>query len=163
MPDWSPQIANEFIRLAGQDGRAFDQGQLQTLVYIAHGWCLAITGEPLTGDRPEAWEHGPVYRRLADALVSCGLDAVPVQSPDQSEKRFCSDLELKERALIVRVYKEYGELDASTLATLTRRGEAPWKRVYEGGAGKNKDISHQLVKDQFRQLAQQLASHGRRG
>jgi uncharacterized phage-associated protein len=72
MPAWSPQIANEVIRLASADGRAFDQMKLQELVYIAHGWCLAITGEPLTGDRPEALKHGPEYRRLADALAGCG-------------------------------------------------------------------------------------------
>ena len=54
MPAWSTQIADEFIALASQDGRALDQLQLEKLVYIAHGWCLAATGQPLTGDRPEA-------------------------------------------------------------------------------------------------------------
>lgn len=68
MPGWSPDIANEFIRRGLREGRAFDQMQLQKLVYIAHGWCLAFSGEPLTGDRPEAWDFGPVYRRLANAL-----------------------------------------------------------------------------------------------
>ena len=72
MPGWSPDIANEFIRRGLREGRAFDQMQLQKLVYIAHGWCLAFSGEPLTGDRPEAWDFGPVYRRLANALQSQG-------------------------------------------------------------------------------------------
>ena len=76
MPAWSPEIANELIRLASAEGKAFDQVQLQELVYIAHGWCLAITGEPLTGDRPEALEHGPEYRRLAEALARWRLDPV---------------------------------------------------------------------------------------
>lgn len=59
VPGWSREIANRFIRLAATEGRCFDQMQLQDLVYIAHGWCLALTGEPLTGDRPEAtpWEQ----------------------------------------------------------------------------------------------------------
>jgi uncharacterized phage-associated protein len=72
MPAWSPEIANEFIRLAAADGRTFDQLQLHALVYIAHGWHLALNGEPLTGDRPEAWDFGPMYRRLADALAAYG-------------------------------------------------------------------------------------------
>ena len=42
MPAWSPEIANRFIALASADGRALDQIQLQKLVYIAHGWFLAI-------------------------------------------------------------------------------------------------------------------------
>ena len=56
MAAWSPEIANDFIRLAATDGRAFDQIQLQKLVYIAHGLCLARYGKPLTYDRPEAWK-----------------------------------------------------------------------------------------------------------
>ena len=52
MPAWSTQIANEFLRLASVDGRAVDLMQLQKLVYVAHGWCLAASGQPLTG---EAW------------------------------------------------------------------------------------------------------------
>src|SRR4051794_743511 len=76
VPGWSPEIANEFIRLAAADGRAFDQLQLQGLVYVAHGWCLAFHDQPLTGDRPEAWEFGPMYRRLADALAPYGREPV---------------------------------------------------------------------------------------
>jgi uncharacterized phage-associated protein len=76
VPGWSPEIANEFIRRGLQEGRAFNQMELQKLVYIAHGWCLAFSGQPLTGDRPEAWDFGPVYRRLADALCTFGTDAV---------------------------------------------------------------------------------------
>jgi uncharacterized phage-associated protein len=55
--------------MAVGDRRKFDQMQLQELVYIAHGWCLAISGEPLTGERPEAMPYGPEYRRLANALA----------------------------------------------------------------------------------------------
>jgi len=37
MVAWSPEIANEFIRLARAEARLLDQMQLQELVYIAHG------------------------------------------------------------------------------------------------------------------------------
>jgi len=60
MPGWSTEIATVFIRRGLEHGRAFDQMQLQKLIYIAHGWSLAATGEPLTGDRPEAWDLGPI-------------------------------------------------------------------------------------------------------
>jgi len=76
VPAWSIEIADHFIELAAADNRTFDQVQLQKLVYIAHGWGLALTGLPLTGDRPEAREFGPVYKRLADTLEMFGLDPV---------------------------------------------------------------------------------------
>lgn len=81
MAGWSPQIANEFIRLGAKNGRAFDQSQLQKLVYIAHGWCLAVSRQPLTGDRPEAWSFGPVYRRLAGCLEYAGLAPITREIP----------------------------------------------------------------------------------
>lgn len=49
MPAWSPEIANEFIRWGTSDNRWFDQLQLQGLVYLAHGWCLAIIGNRWRG------------------------------------------------------------------------------------------------------------------
>ena len=45
---------------------------LQKLVYLAHGWTLAVTGDPLVEDRFEAWDYGPVIRKLYDALRSFG-------------------------------------------------------------------------------------------
>ena len=68
MTAWSAEIANEFIRRAAAEKRALTQMQLQKLVYIAHGWNLAINGEKLTHDDPQAWDYGPVYRDLWEAL-----------------------------------------------------------------------------------------------
>jgi uncharacterized phage-associated protein len=85
VPAWSTEIANELIRMASADGKAFDQMHLQELVYIAHGWCLVITGAPLTGDRPEALEHGPEYRRLAKALAKWGLEPVTTEIEVEDE------------------------------------------------------------------------------
>lgn len=72
MPTWSTAVASEFLKLALRDGDQLDQSRVQNLIYIAHGIRLATSGHPLTGDRPEAWSFGPVYRRVADALRSAG-------------------------------------------------------------------------------------------
>jgi uncharacterized phage-associated protein len=168
MPAWSPKIANELIRLASLDGKAFDQMQLQELVYIAHGWCLAITGQPLTGDRPEALEHGPEYRRLAKALAPFGVDPVTSEIMIADEARTVSrtdatvggaiGLSPVEREILARTYADYGGLQTSRLATLTRAEGTPWAQVFAGGAGKFRDIPHQLIRAQFVELAAKLDS-----
>lgn len=153
VPSWSPDIANEFIRLASNEGRALDQIRLQKLVYIAHGWQLALTGEPLTGDRPEAWDFGPVYRRLAGALERFGSDGVSEQVETNQ-----SNLDETELAVIARVYQDYGRFSGSQLSNLTRRGNAPWRHVYAEGAGRFRDIPHALIREQFVQLARRSST-----
>ena len=166
MPAWSPQIANELIKLASKDGRAFNQMKLQELVYIAHGWCLAISGQPLTGDRPEALEHGPEYRRLADALARWGVDPVTsdVDSSTAAGKATETDATLSgaaelsefEQNVLRRIYNDYGNLDVRNLANVTRSKGTPWDAVYAGGAGRNRDIPHYLIKAQFVDVAARL-------
>lgn len=163
MPAWSTEIANEFIRLAAGDGRAFDQMQLQELVYIAHGWCLAITGEPLTGDRPEALRYGPEYRRLAQALAEYGSDPVtreiskrqlyPELAWSNPIAPALADLDSVEQDVVAKIYHRFGALNASRLAALTRRKGTPWDEVFAGGAGEFQDIPHELIRAQFVRLA----------
>lgn len=167
MPGWSPEIANEFIRLASADGRTLDQLQLQALVYIAHGWRLALSGQPLSGDRPEAMEFGPTYRRLSDVLARYGREKVtseilvgevfPEALPaDRSPIR--ANLDHSETALIADIYHNYGALESWQLSALTRKGDTPWKRVFADGAGTGCDIPHEIIRAQFVELLRQSAN-----
>lgn len=159
MPAWSTEIANDFIRLAAEQGHQLDQLQLQGLVYIAHGWCLASFGEPLTGDRPEAWEYGPMYRRLADALVQYGRhpvsreilasEAFPDIQMGKPDGPARSDLSRSENELVAEIFRNYGAFEAWQLSGVTRDGETSWRTVYAGGAGLHREISHSMIKAQF--------------
>lgn len=151
MPGWSPEIANEFIRLSVGDRAHLNQLQLQELVYIAHGWRLALSGAPLTGDRPEASETGPMYRRLASALADYGLDPVlrEITGGDSGNRRIRSDLDQSERDLIGKVYQCLASFESWQLSALTRKGNSPWKQVFADGAGRSRDIPHKLVEAQF--------------
>lgn len=162
MPAWSPEIANEFIKLAAKDERTLDQAQLQKLVYIAHGWCLADFGEPLTGDRPEAWEFGPVYKRLADALAHYGREGVGREitiseiygEASKSERVSLArvDLEPIELTTIRRVYRVYGHFESQQLSALTQRPGTPWAQIFAAGAGSFRDIPHLSIRAQFVEL-----------
>jgi uncharacterized phage-associated protein len=166
VPGWSTEIANELIRMAAASGRPLNQLQLQELVYIAHGWCLALTGQPLTGDRPEALEHGPEYRRLAQAFERSGTDPVTreieIVKPDQIQSETESILQdarvlsRQEIAILERTYAEYASLEVSRLATITRAEGTPWHTVFAEGAGKRRDIAHGMIRAQFAEIAGKL-------
>jgi len=143
--------------------------QLQKLVYIAHGWCLAFSGQPLTGDRPEAWDFGPVYRRLADALQAYGTAPVhrEIATDLSISDAFCessrsriakTDLDEFEMDTILMVYEDYGAFSAAQLSALTQRSGSPWEQVYANGSGKLRDVPHQLIRDQFVQYTEEAES-----
>jgi len=163
MADWSPAIANEFIRLAEAEGKRLTQMQLQKLVYIAHGWNLAINGEPLTRDDPRAWDYGPVYPELRRALRSYGRspvsreiansEFVPGAFDDEPGNAAVADLTAAERSVIERVYRDYGKFHAFQLSALTHREGTPWSRIYRSGAGRFDDIPAGMIRDHFVDLA----------
>ena len=169
MAAWSPEIANEFIRRANTEGRALTQMQLQKLVYIAHGWTLAIAGQPLTHDSPQAWEYGPVYKELRRALRAYGREGVSreIRNGEYTIGMFDEDedapavatLEPREVAVIDRVYRDYGRFHAFQLSALTHKDGTPWTRVYNGGYGKFDEIPSDMIREHFVELAQANRAH----
>jgi len=65
----SKAVANLLIDVAKGHGQKLDQMKLQKLVYISHGWNLAISGNPLISDQMSNNQHAgarqPPPRRLA--------------------------------------------------------------------------------------------------
>ena len=168
MADWSPAIANEFIRRARADGRALTQRHLQKLVYIAHGWNLAVNGKPLTVDTPKAGDFGPVYTELWGALRDYGGEPVlrEIRNSDFTFGFFDQDpqghavarLDAEEVAVIDRVYRVYGKFQAFQLSALTHHPGTPWTRVYGGGEGRSQDIPADMIRSYFVDLAAKTAA-----
>ncbi len=163
MPGWSSEIANEFIRLARKDGTPLTQMQVQKLVFFAHGWCLAITGEPLTHDDPKAFDYGPVYEDLWKALTHYGRepikkyiknrDFVPGVFEDNEDDSAFADLSPDELNIIKRVYRDYGKFKAFKLSAITHEEGSPWDEVYNDGEGKFDEIPDEVIRKYFVKLA----------
>ena len=159
MPGTSINVANEFIRLASECGRSFTPMQLQKLVYIAHGWRLALTGEALTTDDLQAWDFGPVYPALYDELRQYGRAPVDKQI-ETLETMFSwlegkisrnSDLTETDKQIIQQVFKVYGEFPAFKLSALTHEADTPWSQAYVQNA--NRPIPNPSIEQHFKQLA----------
>jgi uncharacterized phage-associated protein len=163
--DRSVAIANEFLKMPG--GRALTQMQLQKLVYLAHGWNLALNGEPLVTEPPEAWSYGPVFRDLYDHTKYFGSAPVgrAITPDDDEAARFFTrsksgrpayqaNLTPHEKAVIERVWKRYGSMDGSKLSSLTHKPGTPWFVTYRQGKGKSDTIPNSLIREHYEQLAQ---------
>lgn len=152
-------IANEFIKRARARGVSLSHMQIQKLVYLAHGWCMAVTGKELVEDDIEAWEFGPVIRRLYDALRQYGASEVSrlirwgqdTPFPSDDAETAIAQLSAEEEAVINKVWDTYGKYRAFQLSALTHSPDSPWSKVYK--PSENKVIDNNLIYDYFSQLA----------
>jgi uncharacterized phage-associated protein len=155
-------IANEFIERAKKEGRTLTNMQLQKLPYIAHGWALALLDEPLIADTPAAWDYGPVYRRLYNALRKYGSGDVTdlihqndwtpfpgLLTPKGEPVR--AKLSKREEELIDVVWNSYKDLSAFHLSSLTHQADSPW--TLARAQGQNAPISNEMIKAHFVELA----------
>lgn len=170
--DRSLAIANEFLRMPG--GRALTQMQLQKLVYFAHGWNLALNGEPLVTEPPEAWTYGPVFPDLYDHTKYFGKGAIgrTITPDDDEAARFFTRsksgrpayqarLTPRERSIIDHVWRRYGTLTGGKLSSLTHQPGTPWFQTYRHGEGKNQPIDNRLIREHYERLAERARGTAR--
>jgi uncharacterized phage-associated protein len=154
MPNHSAAaVANEFLRIRAD--RAWPQQMLlQKLAYIAHGWMLAITGQPLIAEASQAWDNGPVYRSLWDHIRDYGYghSDCRLNEPGTADP-IIEDMTDQERAIIEHVWKKYAPMGAAKLSELTHQPDTPWSKAYFGRA-RNAELSNSDITEHYRQLAQ---------
>lgn len=158
----SVAVANKFIELAGKKGRRLTQMQLQKLAYIAHGWSLAIYDEPLISEPPLAWDYGPVYADLREALRSHGSKGVsrPIARGDYEAGCFHENSGEKvdgrftdtQQYLLEEIFRIYGEFEAFQLSALTHKEGTPWHKVYRKMRRRSGAIQDDIIKEHFLEL-----------
>jgi len=147
-------VANEFLKVAASNGRVLTNMQLQKLVYIAHGYSLAILDKPLIRQRVEAWRYGPVIEVLYHAFRQYGSSVVkrPVNIIPEEE------LSETDHALVSSVESAYSQFSGPQLSTMTHREGTPWREVYDPGASFHNDtISDPLIKKHYVALLHERA------
>lgn len=141
-------VANAFVDLAGV---RMDQMKLQKLSYMAHGWTLAIADEPLIHEVPEAWDNGPVFRSIWNAIRDRGLSRAG-KIVDYSGSEISADFSRDEAEILRHVWQKYGGYSARELSAMTHEPETPWWRAYFDH-GRNQPIMNNDVRTHYRELA----------
>lgn len=99
--------------------------KLQKLAYYVYVWHLIILGAPITDMQFEAWEHGPVCRKLYSDYKRYGWKIIP----EYKGFVLASDEEIK---FIESVLTVYGRYTADELEEMTHN-EAPWQEARQRG------------------------------
>ena len=163
----STEIANEFLRQPGALG-SLTQMQIQKLVFIANGFSLALSDEPLVVDDFEAWDYGPVEPELRRHTVFYGGKPITrLLTPSDGDLSFFfraddlaepyrANLNNFERKIIENVYQRYGGLSAMQLSKLTHQPDTPWHRAY--AEGRNRRIRREDIADHYRCIVDNIAA-----
>ena len=140
----SRQIANWFIRRSSSEGMPISIMKVLKLVYMAHGWCLAVLDRPLFPDYVEAWTYGPVVPAVYYAFRH---DKTYNLSPfEMEEKPFEPNIE----KLLDEVWDMYKLKSAIQLSNLTHVKNGPWGKTYVGLKRNNGVIPNKMIQEHYR-------------
>ena len=164
-------VANYILDLATVDGVAISPMKLQKLIYYAHGWHLAVAGEPLISDEIEAWNYGPVVPSIYHDFRRFGNEPITSPAQDFSWDRGrvvvstpeipSGDAHEKTREILRRVWDVYKGLSALKLSKMTHTPDAPWSKAVAAHGGKiqtGQKISNDLIRDYFAKMGQAAES-----
>ena len=143
----SKTVANEFLRLAREVGESLTPMQVLKLVYIAHGWMLALHHRPLIADEVQAWQYGPVIPKLYNSIRR--YRSAPVQEIDGLPMETLDDDEL---SIVRQTFEIYGSLTGPALSRMTHAKNTPWDMTYEPGSF-GIPIPNDLIEDHYSSLA----------
>lgn len=147
-------VANFFIQKGLDTGEEVSPMKLLKLVYIAHGWHLALKGEPLISEGAQAWKFGPVIPDLYHRLKHYGMrpitelesefvdgELVIPRVTNEADKRF-----------LEAVWRAYSRYSAIELSNLTHQADTPWSEVWDIHGGRVKKgaiIPNDLIRQHY--------------
>lgn len=153
-------IANEFIKLAKKDEKSLTQMKIQKLVYISHGYCLAILNKPLIDDEIQAWQYGPIIPQLYNEFKVFGkneIDTLAYNFELDDEFNIIKDIpkvdeeDTQIKELINAVWEKYKDYTGPNLSNLTHRKNTPWDKTYKSGY-LNMTIDNEIIKEHYKEL-----------
>jgi len=117
---------------------------------------MALLDQKMTYDAIQAWEFGPVYVDLWEALKRYGVQPIRQKLTKSDKDPFSNSKKLAEgnfnesqNGLIKKVFDRFGQFEAFQLSALTHKKRTPWHTVYEKQQLRNGQIPDDLIKDYY--------------
>lgn len=148
-------VANSFLQWDFENGEAsITPMKLQKLVYLAHGWNLAINDGPLIEEKFEAWPYGPVEEDLYHIFKPYRDNPITdyAKSWAGNEKKafVVAKTSTFFHDILNRVINKYAHFSALQLSALTHQDGTPWSITRANGWA---EIPDDMIKNHFRELA----------
>ena len=152
-------VANYFLSKHRESG--ITPLKIQKLVYLSHGWHLALSqgNKPLIEDEfAEAWRHGPVFPSLYHEFKHLGsqplINLAENIHLDNDEVKFTTpnidESDHQTRELLDQIWEIYGGETGFQLSERCHSKDSPWDKARRNSGGRrNADISDKLIIDHY--------------
>ena len=156
-------IANFFLDIATKRKTRITPLKIQKLVYISHGWHLALTDDrPLVDDEyAEAWQYGPVFPSLyhefkhygRDAIVEPATDIVFTGNDFEESTPHVGENDTGIQKLLNRIWEVYGGFTGPQLSDMTHASGTPWASTWQQNSGfRNVHIPNEAISAHYQKL-----------
>ncbi|MDY6226980.1 MAG: DUF4065 domain-containing protein [Clostridium sp.] len=143
----TPEDIAKYILTKGE----FDKLQLQKLVFLVYSQYALKYDKPLFKEKFEAWEYGPVMRKLYYKLDRYKKEKIQFEDIDfeklKLKLKFSKVADIKEvLECIDSIILKYGSKNGGELIDITHVKGSPWD-ITKKEKGLNSTISWELVRD----------------
>jgi len=153
-------VANRMLALGHEQAVELTPMKLLKLTYIAHGWSLGLTGEPLIRQMVYAWPYGPVIPDVYHAFKNYADK--PIETPaakiikGTKWEAYDAEFTAQQSTVIERTFTLYRSFTGIQLSTITHTEGTPWAMVTKNlPPEKIRDIPipDSLIEEHYRELA----------
>ena len=163
-------IANYFLDIANQRKTQITPLKIQKLVYISHGWHLALTnGQPLVDDEyVEAWQYGPVFPSLyhefkhygRNAIMDHATDIVLTENDFEVSAPHVRDKDANTQKVLNRIWEVYGNFTGPQLSDMTHASDTPWESARQQSNGiRNAHIPNDSISAHYQKLMEKSSGN----
>ena len=123
--------------------------KVQKLLYIAYGTYLAIVGDRLVDEHPQAWPYGPVFPTTRNHLSKMNINLLDISNNIFSEISKDEDV----KGMMNLIYNTFGNLTALSLSEWSHKKDSPWEKTTSKIGFKWGDqIDDEFIKEYFTEI-----------
>ena len=139
-------VAEHVLWLRGRADLETTPMHVLKIVYVCHGWMLAVDDEALITEPVEAWTYGPVVPTVYHRYKRYGAQSIFEDVDDRS-----GELGESAQALMGVIEEAYRPYTAAQLSALTHQPGTPWD-VTRRRHGIGAVIPNELIQEHFSEL-----------
>lgn len=104
--------------------------KLQKILYFSQAVFLVVKWESAFDEEIYAWKYGPVIEEIYETFSrERSKWNTPLSKEDILDKDFNTIIEVKDKKLLLDVWKEFGQYSANQLVQITH-SHSPWKDAF---------------------------------